>query len=125
MSQHNAFQEPPDDVFIAAQKRRLEALRDELIGDGDAAGENEERLAFESVDEVRDDGDSAETMAMEENDEAIFRQSLRRLADVRRALEKLAAGTYGLSDITGLPIPRGRLQAMPEAVDNIGDIPGK
>jgi DnaK suppressor protein len=34
---------------------------------------------------------------------------------VNRALAKLDDGTYGLSDISGRPIPRERLIATPEA----------
>jgi RNA polymerase-binding transcription factor DksA len=34
---------------------------------------------------------------------------------VRRALQKIAEHTYGISDASGQPIPRARLEAMPEA----------
>ena len=37
------------------------------------------------------------------------------LAEVDRALAKLAAGTYGLSEKTGAPIPYDRLSAVPWA----------
>ncbi len=121
MPAHIPFNDTFDEAFIAAQKERLEALRDELIRDADAAAGNEEGLALESVDEVRDDADSAETMAMEENDEALFRRNLQRLASVRRALEKLSEGTYGISDVSGETIPRQRLQAFPEAVFKLGE----
>jgi DnaK suppressor protein len=33
-----------------------------------------------------------------------------------RALAKIEEGTYGLSDISRLPIPRARLEAIPEAI---------
>ncbi|MEO9229733.1 MAG: hypothetical protein ABI216_12430 [Devosia sp.] len=125
MSQHIRSSPGLDEAFLAAQKRRLEALRDHLIDDADAAAGIEEGLALESIDEVRDDADSAETMAMEENDEAIFRHNLERLAAVRRALEKLANGTYGVSEVSGKPIPRDRLLAMPEALYNLGEQPGR
>jgi DnaK suppressor protein len=121
MAQHHQSDATLDAVFLDAQKRRLEALRDQLVGTADAAAGNEEGLALESVDEVRDSADSAETMAMEENDEAIYRHNLERLAAARRALEKLAEGSYGLSDIGGKPIPRARLEAIPEAVYNVGE----
>jgi DnaK suppressor protein len=35
---------------------------------------------------------------------------------VRRALQKIEEGTYGICDATGEPIPRGRLEAVPEAI---------
>jgi DnaK suppressor protein len=37
------------------------------------------------------------------------------LAQIKRALEKLAKGTYGLCDSCGKPIPPARLEAMPQA----------
>jgi DnaK suppressor protein len=39
-----------------------------------------------------------------------------RLQYVERALQKIEEGTYGICDDTGEPIPRGRLEAMPEAI---------
>ena len=38
------------------------------------------------------------------------------LADVDRALEKLAEGTHGTCDVCGSPIGEGRLEALPWAV---------
>ena len=38
-----------------------------------------------------------------------------RLERVERALAKIDNGTYGLSDVSGQPIPRERLEAVPEA----------
>jgi len=35
------------------------------------------------------------------------------LADIEHALEKFDAGTYGLCEADGEPIPEGRLEAMP------------
>jgi len=40
----------------------------------------------------------------------------RRIGDIERALQKIAEGTYGLSDESGVPIPKARLDAMPEAI---------
>jgi len=38
------------------------------------------------------------------------------LARIERALSKLDDGTYGDCDVCGKPIPRARLQAMPDSV---------
>jgi DnaK suppressor protein len=109
---------PPglDPAFIAQQKRRLEALRDQLVATAEGAGSEEEGLQLESVDEVRDSADGAETLAIQENDEAVFDRNPRRLSDIRRALEKIEQGTYGFSDLSDEPIPKARLEAMPEAI---------
>ena len=110
-----------DPVFIEAQRQRLEALLDQLIGSGDYAGRDEQIAQYESVDEVRDAGDNAQSMAINENDEATVQYTIRRLADVRRALEKIEQGTYGLSDVSGEPIGKARLLAIPEAVTAIAE----
>jgi DnaK suppressor protein len=47
------------------------------------------------------------------------------LAQVNRALAKLADGSYGLSDLTGEPIPIARLEALPWATTNVEDAPGR
>ena len=36
---------------------------------------------------------------------------------IERALAKIEDGTYGFSDSSGKPIPRARLEAMPEAIN--------
>lgn len=55
-------------------------------------------------------------MAENEIDEAIHRVDERRLRAIDRALAKIDEGTYGLSDMSGKPIPKARLEATPEAV---------
>jgi len=49
-------------------------------------------------------------------DTVLDRRLMRRLGLVERALEKIDEGTYGICDATGKRIPKGRLQAVPEAV---------
>ena len=46
------------------------------------------------------------------------------LAQVNRALAKLEDGSYGLSDLTGEPIPVARLEALPWATTNVEDAAG-
>ncbi len=48
----------------------------------------------------------------------------RRLDQIGRAEERLAAGTYGLSVKTGEPIPDGRLEAEPLAELTVDEEPG-
>ena len=43
------------------------------------------------------------------------------LAEVRRAQEKLAEGTYGTCDVCGRAIPAGRLEALPWATRCVED----
>lgn len=45
------------------------------------------------------------------------------LADVERALARIADGTYGTSEVSGKPIPRERLDAIPSATTLVDEIP--
>jgi DnaK suppressor protein len=45
----------------------------------------------------------------------------RRLENIERALQKIDEGTYGLSDESGEPIPKGRLEAVPEAIRTVDE----
>lgn len=53
---------------------------------------------------------------VEENQE--FEQAAQDVAqnEIHQALQKIKQGTYGLSDMSGEFIPRGMLEATPEAV---------
>jgi DnaK suppressor protein len=46
---------------------------------------------------------------------AVHEQMQETLADVVRAEEKLAEGSYGVCDFCGKPIPAARLEALPWA----------
>lgn len=101
--------------FIKVQRNRLLALRDELIGVADLSGGEEEEIQRDADGEAHDDADGAERMAIQENDEAQYTRVMQRLAQIRRALEKIDDGTYGFSDKSGEPIARSRLVQIPEA----------
>ena len=106
-----------DERFVAQQKERLLELRDELSriqrgmeGDVHDRGEDEGDMT------EHDSGDMSQQMFSREMDATIGEQAGRRLEDVERALAKIEEGTYGLSDESGEPIARGRLEAAPEAI---------
>ena len=46
---------------------------------------------------------------------ALLEQSRARLVELDRALERVAAGTYGVCEACGQPIAAGRLEARPTA----------
>jgi DnaK suppressor protein len=45
------------------------------------------------------------------------------LEEVNRALERIDSGTYGLSEVSGKPIPIERLEAVPYATTLVGEEP--
>ena len=106
---------PLDAAFIARQKQRLLDLRRQLIDVGDAAGADEQLLQTTAGGEPQDEGDDGDRFAQQANDEAVLSHNESRLTSIDRALEKIEDGTYGLSDASGDPIPRDRLEAVPES----------
>ena len=106
--------------FIARQKQRLQDLKAELEHVRDGLQEDERFRAEEEEDFTQhDSGDMSQSLFTREVDATIEQQVGRRLQYVERALQKIEEGTYGLSDDSGKPIPRGRLEAVPEAIRTV------
>jgi DnaK suppressor protein len=105
-----------DQAFIAQQRKRLLAMRQELLG------AEEDTIADERTDEeqhgpeAKEYEDDAQGMAQQEIDQLLRNVNDHRIGDIQRALHKIDDGTYGLSDESGDPIPKARLEAMPEAL---------
>jgi DnaK suppressor protein len=109
-----------DQEFIAQQKERLQDLKAELERVRDGVQEDEKFRAEEEGDLTQhDSGDMSKSLFTREVDATVERQVERRLEHVERALRKIEEGTYGLSDDSGEPIPKGRLEAMPEATRTV------
>ena len=65
-----------------------------------------------------DEGGEGDTMVVErERDLALSAQARQTIADIDDALARIEAGTYGYSAISGRPIPRERLEAIPWATE--------
>jgi DnaK suppressor protein len=106
----------PGGVLIETQCQRLMAMQREVLGgeEGTIAAEREQEDAFGA--EANEFEDDAQKMEQD-----IARQVLRnvndqRIADIQRALEKIAEGTDGYSDLSGDPVPVERLKVLPEAI---------
>ncbi|SEL52391.1 transcriptional regulator, TraR/DksA family [Pseudoxanthomonas sp. GM95] len=102
--------------FIATQKQRLLDLRAELRGDTQASQQEEDTLQEETMNEAESSGDGAQKNTLRDNDTALIAHNAVRIRDVERALQKIEDGTYGLSDRSGQPIPKARLEALPESL---------
>ncbi len=105
-----------DKEFIEKQKARLLERKAELKRIRDDAQEVARERSQEEQDTQFDSGDQSQYLFERELDATLVQQFDRELEDVNRALEKIEEGTYGLSDDTGEPIPKGRLEAIPEAI---------
>lgn len=99
-------------AFLAQQKKRLMAMRDRIVGSTSSS-------PAPKFDEAKEREDDAQDMAQSEVDGTIDAIESQRLGAIERALAKIAEGTYGLSDLSGDPIPRARLEALPEALFTI------
>jgi len=106
-----------DKEFVEKQKQRLEELRAELVQMVEGLEEDQRFRAEEEEDFTEHDaGDRSQSLFTREMDATVEQTMQKRLQSVDRALQKIEEGTYGICDDTGEPIPRGRLEAMPEAI---------
>ena len=109
-----------DEQFVERQRERLVGLREELMRIREGMAEDERDLSENEGDFTHhDSGDLSQSMFTREMDASIGEQVERRLGEVDRALQKIEEGTYGLSDESGEPIARGRLEAVPEALRTV------
>jgi DnaK suppressor protein len=108
-----------DQQFVESQRERLVGLRDELVRIKEGMSADERDLGETEGETTLDSGDLSQDMFTREMDASIGEQVERRLGEVDRALRKIQEGTYGLSDESGEPIPRGRLEAVPEAIRTV------
>ena len=96
--------------LLAAERRRIE----EELG----------HLGHQDDGELADDSDAANLasdLLQDELDEGRAEDLREQLAAVARAEERLAAGTYGRSIVSGEPIPDERLEAFPTAERTVAE----
>ncbi|HTE85453.1 MAG TPA: hypothetical protein VK821_12040, partial [Dehalococcoidia bacterium] len=72
---------------------------------------------------VGDSGDESVRIYDREDETDANELDMETLEEVNRALERIEAGTYGLSEVSGKPIPIERLEAVPYATTLIGEEP--
>ena len=106
-----------DKEFVEKQRKRLDGLHAELVQvqhglEDDQRSQSEDEGDFTE----HDSGDMSQSLYDREVDATLEQTIENRLQYVERALQKVEEGTYGICDDTGEPIPRGRLEAMPEAI---------
>jgi len=110
-----------DAAFVERQRQALLRLRTDLVAaaqtsESDEADVNEQNAS--GAEELEDDAQRLDELEREGN---LVARDVERLERVNRALKKIEEGTYGLSDLSGKPIPRERLEAVPEALYTLSE----
>ena len=105
--------------FLAEQRAQLVAERASYVEAAESLRQEAEMLAEDmepgdiQFDEESGEGD---TLNVErERDLALSAQARAAVDEIDRALAKMDAGTYGICERCGHPIPKARLKALPYA----------
>lgn len=110
-----------DAAFVEKQRERLLRLRATLLAAVQSTESDETDIKNQRVGGARESEDDAQTLDALERDGNLAVRGAARLERVDRALEKIEEGSYGLSDGSGKPIPRARLEAVPEALYSLNE----
>ena len=110
-----------DAAFLEKQRRELLRLRAALTTASLAAESEEAEVRAQRTSQALESEEDAQEMDALERDDNLVGRSVARLERVNRALKKIEEGTYGLSDVSGKPIPRERLEALPEALCTLSE----
>ena len=115
----NADEAAGGDRFLADQRALLVAERASYMEQAESLRHEAEQLAEDmepgdiQFDEESGEGD---TLNVErERDLALSAQARAAVDEIDRALAKMDAGTYGVCERCGNPIPKARLKALPYA----------
>jgi len=114
-----AYTKDFDVKFLKIQQGLLIAERATLLGQANRLEDEANSLIEDGeMGDVQFDDESGEgdTMVVErERDLALSAQARQTIADIDAALARMRTGTYGYSVVSGRPIPRERLEAIPWA----------
>ena len=90
-------------LHLTGQAHRLEAEAHQLVEEAEMGD-----VQFD------DEGGEGDTMVVErERDLALSAQARDAVAEIDAALARISEGTYGYSTLSGRPIPKERLEAIP------------
>ena len=110
-----------DAAFVEKQRQYLLRLRASLVATAEATESDEAEVKGDRTGGALEFEEDAQQLDALERDGNLVVRDVERLERVARALEKIEEGTYGLSDGSGEPIPRERLEAVPEALYTLGE----
>lgn len=114
---------PFDKAFLEKQRAALLEERERYLQSAKRLQEEAETLAAErepgdvQFDEESGEGDT--TAVERERDLALSAQARQAVAEIDAALARIEDGTYGICVVSGLPIPKERLEAIPWARERV------
>jgi DnaK suppressor protein len=117
----NTIKSGTDAAFLEKQRRQLLRLREALVQATQAAESEEGDINTQRTGDALEREDDAQGLDALELDGNLIVRDAKRLERVDRALKKIEEGSYGLSDQSGKPIPRERLEAVPEALCTLNE----
>lgn len=104
--------------MLLDEKERIEADRADYHDEEMSDSEEQESGELSDYD-PNDPADEATNLFDRERMMAATDNMSRILGKIERALQKIEEGTYGLSEIDGVPIPVERLEALPYALTTV------
>ena len=108
-----------DLAFVKEMFDALQAERVKLTGQAKRLEDEAHQLVEEAeMGDVQfdDEGGEGDTMIVErERDLALSAQAREAVVEIDEALDRIKRGTYGYSVMSGRPVPRERLEAIPWA----------
>jgi len=110
-----------DVAFVEKQRQQLLRLRATLVTAAQVAESEEGDVKTQRTGDALELEDDAQGLDALERDGNLVVRAMERLERVDRALRKIEEGTYGLSDRSGKPIPRERLEAVPDALYTLSE----
>jgi RNA polymerase-binding transcription factor DksA len=116
MKQNEAFIEEMKQKLLEEKKRIEKSLgRFAKPTEGEGAYETQ----FEDI--GREPEDNAHEVETYQTDISLEKTLEGRLEEIIQALGRIEKGTYGISEVSGKPIPEDRLRAFPEAKTCAGE----
>ena len=114
--------------FLFELRDALLAKRAQLSGQVTRL-ENEANALIEDAEmgdvQFDEEGGEGDTLVVEREQDLVLSASARQsIEDIDAALERMKKGEYGYSELSGQPIPRERLRAMPEATQLVTELAG-
>ena len=118
-----AKKSPFNKAFFDEMRKALQAERADYFHTAQSAKAEADELArMREPGDVQFDDESGEgdTLAVERDfDLALSAQARQTVEEIDRALAKIDDGTYGLCEVSGDPIPKERLRAIPWARERV------